>query len=185
MKRSGLTLIEVTVALALGVLLVAGVQVLTVRSYQTAKSLRTEITNTQSQEGWLCLLRTDLLNQTATGNLSLQNDELVITTLNDLEPTSLCTRSTVAVRYRREADGFLSRTQRDVAVESWPDGVCVLPKVKKIDFEVFDGQFWHGQWPLPHMSRRAIGLRILIETEEGAASEVILPLSAMHWSRHD
>lgn len=185
MIRSAMTLIEVVIALALGVLLVAGVQVLMVRAHQSAKIVRAQVAESQVRDGWTALLQCDLANLATTGNLALKNNELVLATLNNLDPKSARARSTVAVRYRRESDGTLSRSQRGLTDEEWPEGAVLLRGLHSLTLEISDGQCWSGAWPRQHMNQRARGLRITWTLAGHPEIQRTMPLAELHWGRHD
>lgn len=162
MRRVGLTLIEVVVALALGVVLVVGVQTLTVRAHHAARHLRAQEASTRRTEALHDLIRTDLLSMPSVGNMAVRDGELQVTTLNNLEPDSSRTRQTVSVRYRAvENTGSypLERAQRNARQEQWPAGAVLAPYVQAVTFDVHDGRSWQTGWPPQTLSRPAGGFR--------------------------
>jgi hypothetical protein len=182
------TLVEVVVALALGVLLVTGVQTLVVRSHQTARALETENADRERDRLPLELVRQDAAALPVTGSLELREGTLRMTTLCDLEAASERIRHAVDVRYHsvRESDGLaLRRAQRDVGLDvPWSNGVAIAKGLQAVRFEIFDGQRWETSWP-PSTPRATRAMRIALTWAGEKKSEHVIALGPLHWRGHD
>ncbi len=187
MRHCAFTLIEVVVALALGVLLAAGVQSLTVHAFRTSAQLQREHTLAARRELAFILLEQDLATLPSPG-VVLSAGGLQFTTAAALQSDRTVTRNAVDVRYVVEPDRSgrqrLLRIEREPGAASGPAGVELATALKTAQFAVFDGGDWLAVWPTG-VPRAALGLRVRLEWPDGQALERRLALAPWHWRRHD
>jgi hypothetical protein len=186
-RSRSFTLVEVAVALALGVLLAAATQVLVVRAYRASQLLEKEDMQAAALRLPFELLRGDLLAQPSAGGIELRDGVLTFLTLCDLEGGSHATRHTVEVRYRAESAGeslVLRRAQRTIGNDAkWLSGIVAAKGLKAVSLAVFDGQRWETTWP-PSVGRPARGVRVILTGRSSESTETI-PLGPCAWRRHD
>jgi prepilin-type N-terminal cleavage/methylation domain-containing protein len=188
-RRPAFTLIEVVVALALGVTLLVAVQGLVVQAYRTGVQIEGRAARDATRMLPFVLLRQDLTNRPTTGGLWLQNGVLSFTTLNAMQSARVAPRHAVSVRYacertgdgasrllRREAE--LGRDDRAGAAVVLADGIAAAT------IDVFDGQSWHDRWPL-RVARQARAVRIKLTWSSGKTETQIIRLAPLRWRRHD
>lgn len=183
------TLIEVVVALALGVLLLAGVQGIVLGAYRTATVIENQSFADARRQLPFELLRTDLQNQPAGGGLTLRGGVLWLHTMNALQSARVAARHAVGVHYRIEpaADGLcrIVRVEQELGQAFDPEtGVVLADNVERAAMEVYDGRRWHSQWPLP-TPRSARAVRLAIEWGPGQREECTVVLAPLRWRRHD
>lgn len=196
-RRSGVTLLEVLVALALGVLLAAGVQTMVLRAHQVHEELRQRDQESRRTSAWRDLLRSDLAAMTTRSAFSLHDGRLELTSLQDLAADSWKTRSTVWVTYTAVPVGPALRLTRRQSRPSQSDPapqeatsagssseLALVDGLRSVTFEVFDGRQWHAEWPLP-AARRGLALRVLLQRDTAIAEELLVPLLPARWKRHD
>jgi len=184
----GFTLVEVVVALALGVTLLVAVQALVVTSFRTSVEIQSRSAAQAARELPFDLLGPDLASLPAGGGFTLGYGGLTFTTLDSLHSQRLAARHAVVVRYRGEqAAGRvrLVRQEREVEDQRFSDsGVVLTQDATAIHLEILDGRSWHDRWPL-RTARTPAALRLTIEGPEGESLVHVFPLQPMRWRRHD
>jgi hypothetical protein len=188
-RRPSFTLIEVVVALGLGVVLMVGVQRLTVQGYRAYAVLQQR----QAQAGRYTLacelLGQDLAQLLSVGSLALRADTLSLTTGNAMQSTRVATRHAVVVRYAAVRCGDnrfrLLRDEHELGQESLGgSGVVLADGLTAVTWEVHDGQSWHTLWPLP-VPRAARAVRVGLQWADGHQEQRVFALAPLHWGRHD
>lgn len=188
-RRPAFTLIEVVVALALGVTLLVAVQGLVVQAYRTSVQIEDRAARDATRTLPFALLGQDLASRPTTSGLWLQNGALSFTTLNAMQSTRVAPRHAVSVRYAYERTG--DGTSRLLRRESEPGRddrtgatVVLADGIATATIDVFDGQGWHDRWPL-RVSRQACAVRIKLTWSNGEAKTQIVRLAPLRWRRHD
>lgn len=187
-RRRGFTLIEVVIALGLGVLLLLGVQRIVVHAHRAAQAVEA-VENAEGRESLpFSILGGDLASLPAGASFVLRDAALEFRTLNALQSQRMAARHTVNVRYswrQAESGGFrLLRTEWELdRAPGEKTGFPLAVGRTRVSFEIYDGQRWHQRWPLrTRRSARAIRLRLERRDE---SRERVLPLKPMRWSRHN
>jgi prepilin-type N-terminal cleavage/methylation domain-containing protein len=178
--RTAFTLIEVTVALALGGLLLVGVHALTVSAHRAHTTL-VERQHAADQAAWpVSLLRRDLQQRTQRDALTLRDGVLTVSTLNACFTARSAARHAVAVRYQA-VEGAWKRQEREPqdAGVRWQS--IRLPW-RTAGFEVFDGQTWSSVWPTS-VYRAPRGLRLTASSSAGQQAAWTIPLGPHAWER--
>jgi type II secretory pathway component PulJ len=188
--RRAFTLVEVVVALGLGVLLVVGVQGLIVQAYRTSRTLEDRAQAEAVTRLPLELLEQDLAG-TMGGDLVLTNQSLTLRTANAMQSQRIATRHVVHVRYRavQDPDGTwrLARQEWELDApvpEAQSSGVVVAEGLAGVHFAAFDGRSWQGTWP-PRVARRLLAVRGELTRENGAPEPRVFRMAPWRWRRHD
>lgn len=186
--RTSFTLIEVVVALGLGVVLLVAIQSLIVHAYRVHATLERQRSADERDALPLALLEQDLTQRTAGGDLTLAEGNLVLDTLSALQADQLVARHAVMVRYSTQHsehdDLRLLRQEREPGQEPAVPPVVLAAGLTAVTFELFDGQKWHRTWP-PPVSRAAGAVRVVLTWRAGAPETKIFQLTPLHWRRHD
>lgn len=186
--RAGFSLVEVVIALGLGVLLVAAVQTLVVQAYRTSQRMQADERFAELRRLPLELCRADLAGQPIVGGLELRDGVLTLETLCDLEGNTAAVRLAIQSRYRTQSDGAelsVVRAQRPMRdPRGWSANVVIASGLKSFEVDVSDGQRWHPRWPTP-TPRMPRALRIRLEGMDGVRLEEVFPVGTLLWKRHD
>jgi prepilin-type N-terminal cleavage/methylation domain-containing protein len=190
--KPGFTLIEVIVALSLGVMLAVAVQELLVRSYQAAYIVEQRETVSAVSSLPLELIVADLAQRPAGGGIALQDGTLSLTTTNAMQSERIATRHVVAVSYQQQPDdnGHLRLVRREVELGeeegegAEQPGVLLAESLRAIEFEIYDGRTWHSTWP-PRVPRSPQAVRVTITHSSGERQQRVIRLAPMTWRRHD
>ncbi len=183
------TLVEVVIALTLGVTLLVAVQGLIVGAYRTSDEVERRAADNAAHALPFELLRLDLENRPAGGGLMLADNALRLTTLNTLQSSRLAARHAVKVQYTVEPsnDGLHRLTRREGQLgqrgQRHP-GVILADGISEVTLAVFDGREWRDRWP-PQITRTAYAVRFEVTWPDGEQEQLIIPLAPLAWSRHD
>ena len=188
-RLTAFTLIEMVVALGLGILLLVVVQQMTVQAYHTARIVQDRADEATVHGLPVTLLREDLAQLPPGGGVRLEECVLSLVTTNALQSQRVATRHAVTVAYRvapSDAIGLqLVREESELGkARRKSSGVILVTGLQQVDLEVFDGRQWHRRWPL-RMSRSATALRITIQWPNGERQQSVLRLEPLQWRRHD
>ncbi len=187
--RSGFTLVEVLVGMALGVLLIVTVQSLMIHVYRTGATLEREWHEEALADLPFELLAADLASRPAGGGLSLTEGALTIQSLNSMESQRAAARHAVQVRYsldrQRPRAQRLTRNEAELDADGVPEtSVELASELIGATIEIYDGQAWHVRWPLPS-GRAPRALRLTLVDQDGSRRERLYLLAPRSWKRHD
>lgn len=187
--RSAFTLIEVVVALGLGVVLLVAVQSMVVHAYRSSVAIEEEGAQRSFQDLPFELLAQDLANLPAGAGLSLRGQVLSFNTMNAMQSDCVVARHAVDIEYaiERSADGAvrLKRLERELDEQRAPAaGVTLAAQLESASIEIFDKGTWHDTWPLP-TPRTAMAVRLTITWPDGEPQQQIIRLAPLVWRRHD
>ncbi len=188
-SSSAFTLIEIVVALALGVTLLVAVQGLVVSAFRASDEIERHAVHAAARTLPFDLLRQDLESQPAGGGLLLADNVLRLTTLNALRSSRPAARHAVTVQYAVEPSGSglfrLTRRENELGKRNRKQpGVILADEISEVTLDVFDGRQWRDHWP-PRIARTAYAARITIVWSDGERRQKIVRLSPLPWSRHD
>lgn len=183
------TLVEVLIALALGVLLALGVQSLTLGAYRVSTQIQKEAAHAAARCLAFDILAQDLSNLPAGGGIALGNGALVMTTLNSMAAQRPVARHAVTVQYRILTNAVtgkrLVRWEGPLGSEPLADsGVSLTDTLQSAEFKVFDGQKWQSTWP-PATPQVARALRVSVTWTGSDQDERIVPLTPLRWRSRD
>lgn len=187
--RHGFTLIEVIVALGLGLVLVFAAQSLAMYAHRAARAIETRDTARSMRELVPGLLAQDLANLTAGCGIVLAENTLALSTVHALQSPRLAARHAVAVSYvtRPRDDGRVDIVRREQERGSpAPDqpGVVLASGLQAARWAVYDGQTWQMRWPTG-VPRAARAVRTTLEWSDGTRCQQVLPLTPLVWRRHN
>lgn len=186
-RRWAFTLIEVLIAMGLGVLLLLGLQRIVIHAYRAAQMVESEETANARASFPFSMLAADLAGLPAGAGFVLGGRSLTFRTLSALQSDSIAARHTVNVRYTWEPDGSdelaLLRTEWELEAEPEDSvAVTIAQGLQRASIEIFDGQGWHGRWPL-RTARAAGAVRLRLERGDTSGMRV-MRLKPMRWRRH-
>lgn len=181
MTRSGLTLVEVLVSLALAALLAAAAQALVVNAYRVSREIENGAVEAARNDLPIGCLRQDLAAAATNGDIAIRGESLLFSTLNSFDPDCRSVRHFVEVRYWTVA-GNLRRSEREPG-QDWPEGAILARDVEQVTLSVFDGRGWHSPWP-PTNYRPALALRIRLARKHAPDIDVTVPLVPLAWRAH-
>ncbi len=183
MRVRATTLIEVIVALALGLLLVMTVQSLAVSAHRTHTILSERIATTRSTRVIEEVLRYDLSNLAAPVGVEIRDGRLTIGSLLRLSSERQAARERASVTYALE-EGALVRLERESTKEdAFVARVVVAGDISRFEALVHDGQAWRATWPT-QVPRAVRAIRVIV-TDAKRTHAVTVPISPIKWSRHD
>lgn len=188
MKNRGFTLVEILVALALSGLLVMGLQAMLVGARRAERRLAARTAAGRSSAVLADWLHQDLENLTAGSQPQLQDNQLLLTTVNSLRSQRPTPRAAVNVRYRlvpvAQGELRLERSEWDFGTDAPPQGVPLGPELRASQWQVFDGRQWVQRWP-PPTPRPGRALRWNWQISDGNSGQVIIPLAPLMWRPRD
>ncbi len=183
MRVRATTLIEVIVALALGLLLVMTVQSLAVSAHRTHSILSDRIASTRNSRVVEEILRYDLNNLAAPVGVEIRDGRLTIGGLLKLSSDRQAVRERISVTYAVE-DATLVRLERESAEEEPRVARFIAGnEVSRFEALVHDGQAWRATWPT-QVPRAVRAIRVIV-TDTDQTHAVTVPISPIKWGRHD
>lgn len=186
--RRGYTLIEVLVALGLGLVLAAALQRFLVGAYRISRDLEADQRTAARAALPFELLAADLRNLPPGGDFALDADGLRFVTLNALDTGCTAARHAVRVRYSwaqaADARVRLRRAEQELTAVTAPGpGVLLTEPADRVVAEIFDGQHWQTRWPLP-LPRRPQALRMTLTTTAARPYSRTVRLAPFEWTSH-
>ncbi len=171
MKRRGLTLIELVIALALGALIAVALQTLAVRAYSSHKLVVERDRTARRGELPRTVFEHDCRNRAAGDDFELAGNMLRFRTLMAFQSERAATRHAVEVRYtivHEDDETVLLRAERELGDQAAWSSPLRLGQAQRIDIAVFDGRMWHSSWPLA-IRRNAHAIRLRLSGGDGAS----------------
>ncbi len=188
--RRGFTLIEVVVAMALGVLLLTAVLGLVVRSRQLHDRFMQQARGQDLLAAPLRILADDLRAAGPGAAIDLRDGSLTFDTVNAMHSTRLVPREQTRVRFALVPDaGHAARIVRMEHPRGAFDGpdAASMPlggSVEELQIRAFDGREWHAErrteaaWPVV-----AIAVEIRFEPQDEVTRHVF-PIRPPPWRHH-
>jgi prepilin-type N-terminal cleavage/methylation domain-containing protein len=188
-EPSAFTLVEVIVALALGLLLLAGLQGMTVQAWRTANTLERQQTERDRRALVFDLLAADLAALPPVGGVEVAGSRLRLVTLHAMSAGRDAARHAVDVTWTTRGAPTdrleLLRSERELGAEKPDADGCVLATdVVALNCEVFDGSRWSATWP-PPAPRSPVALRIMLQRSGAQPEQRVFRLALWSWRKHD